>query len=210
MMQYKTGITATIFITLATCCISEYESGDWIEFETAGYQYSEKLDLSHGVNTNNYKYDVHGVASVETSAPRWPDKEYHFLSNVFDGSLYHRTHGDKTAYSTWLGNCPTSQTSTMTIKFDKVQDISHIIVAQKGHWGNSLYSIDGYRDEDANNDDVTEAIHITSMINTNNDIFGQVRAHSVKQPLRELVFYIYKTSTYCEMNEIEIFVRKDV
>eukprot|EP01083_Nonionella_stella_P220745 789439_1 len=204
----STNIILGIFTIIAMSCVADIEPGDWLPFKNIiGYSESIKLDLSGGTDTNQQTYTKQNVATVVTSVVRWNNVGYHYLSNAFDGSLYHRTHGTGGGYLGWLGTCPVGQTSTITIRFNTVQDISHIVVSQNSGYRATHYAIDGYQNDVANNDDVTEAVHITPMVNTDNDVLGQVHVHEVKAELRELVFYLMKQDTYCSMNEIEIFVR---
>eukprot|EP00483_Globobulimina_turgida_P011434 UN11456 len=191
-MIFNTVVTAVFILT----SISEAGSR-WLEFDDIGYPSNHKLDLSGGINSNQYKYTApNGIAVIESSVARWQNSDYYYLSNLFDGSLYYRTHGSAHAHSYWLGQCDSTQTATITITFDQPQNISHIVVEARTIWKErwSWYAIDAYEDAaDLVSGDVVEAVHVTQMVDTDNDHFGQVHAHSVKGENEMLVFYILKT-----------------
>eukprot|EP01083_Nonionella_stella_P091759 256593_1 len=201
-MKSLTILAVISLINAATC--------KWLEFDDVGYSSNHQLDLSGGVNTDQYTYTApSAVAVVKSSAQRWQNSNYYYLSNLFDGSLYYRTHDNTHHHSYWLGNCPSGDVSTITITFDQAQNISHVVVSARGLGSDrySWYAIDAYVDAtDYNNRDVTEAVHVTEMVNTNDDYFGKVHVHSVKGVYEVLVFYITKPTSYCALNEIEIFV----
>ena len=190
----------------------------WIEFDDIGYPDYHKLDLSGGNNTNEYTYIApNGLAVVKSSAERWQSGDYYYLSNLFDGSLYYRTHGNDHRYSYWLGQCSSPEVATITITFDSPQDISHIVIEPQiipnYNDGRSWYAIDGYHDAaDLQQGNIKEAVHITQMINTDSDNFGKVHGHTVKGKYEALVIYLWKIATgsnignKCVLNEIEIFV----
>eukprot|EP01083_Nonionella_stella_P312289 1116420_1 len=202
-MKSLTILAVISLINAATC--------KWLEFDDVGYSSNHQLDLSGGVNTDQYTYTApSAVAVVKSSAQRWQNSNYYYLSNLFDTSLYYRTHDNTHHHSYWLGSCSSNNVETIKIKFREPQDLSHIIVSARTLLSDrySWYAIDAYHDAtDFDNNQVTEAVHITQMINTNTDYFGQVHVHSIKSKYELLVFYITKPSTYCALNEIKIFAR---
>eukprot|EP01084_Bolivina_argentea_P284513 487656_1 len=197
-------ILIVIVIWLLLCTNSK-----WLEFDDVGYKNYQQLDLSGGTNNDQYTYtSPNAIAVVRSSAPRYQNSDHYYLSNLFDGSLYYRTHGNNHGHSYWLGSC-SGNTERISITFDTPQNISHVVVSARMLSTDrySWYAIDAYKDAaDFNNGDLIQAFHITQMVNTDNDYFGKVHAHSVKGQFEVLVFYITKPTSYCALNEIEIFV----
>eukprot|EP00484_Ammonia_sp_Unknown_P029683 CAMPEP_0197046020 /NCGR_PEP_ID=MMETSP1384-20130603/21786_1 /TAXON_ID=29189 /ORGANISM="Ammonia sp." /LENGTH=214 /DNA_ID=CAMNT_0042477725 /DNA_START=9 /DNA_END=653 /DNA_ORIENTATION=+ len=205
-------------VTLSASVLGVHPEGGWIEFDNTqnmGYPSYRLLDLSGGTDVNDYTYVAPGnIAEVESSVKKWPNNDYYFLSSVFDGSLNYRTHGNRHEYTHWLGQCSSSEVATITIKFAEPQDISHVVVAPNtlASLSNrrSWYAIDAFTDiGDYGRGDENKAVHITQMVNTDEDYFGKVRAHDVRGTYDMLVFYLLKKGTYCCLNEIQIFVNDD-
>ena len=184
----------------------------WLEFDDIGYPNYRKLDLSGGIDTNNYEYVApNGIATVYSSVDRYSSngEDWYYLSNLFDGSLYFRSHGTTHYHSYWLGLCLTIETAQIIIAFDKPQNISHIVVEPRVIYTDrySWYAIDGYPEStDYKEGHIEKAVHITQMINTDDDHFGKVHGHPVKGVYETIVFYLFKKGSYCTLNEIEIFV----
>ena len=157
---------------------------------------------------NLYTYRArNNTAVIQSSVARHVDGNHYLLGNIFDGSVYANTQGTHSMRDAmWMGECFSYEPATITVTFDYPKDISYIAVSVKNMGsaadGWSWYAIDAY--EDAL--DPVKAVHVTQMIDTDDDHGGQFRAHAVKGKYKVLVFYVWKRSYHCSMNEIEIFV----
>jgi len=202
-------VQSMVAILFAGIMVSVSSTSRWLEFEGVGYPLCHKLDLSGGVDNDEYKYTApNNIAVVESNVPRWNRRDYYYLSNLFDGSLFHRAKGSDHHHSYWLGQCGWD-TATITITFNRPQSISHIVVAARSINNDrySYYAIDAFESKmDAEPGNIGRAIHVASMVNTDDDHYGKVRAHPVRGTYEVLVFYILKRASYCSLNEIEIFV----